>query len=170
MPKGVLSIQTAAPHVRSPSPARVPRTGAFHGRRVPSTRASLRREPSGSRGGVVEALERQVHVAARIDMTGGVHRRMPSRADAPAGDQNHPMIVFVAIAAVRSDIDRIGAVVVMFAVVVLLAVGRETIPCRTHDSRGEETCISCRNHLIAPLSADALLAWLFSKRRGRCLL
>jgi hypothetical protein len=159
------------------SPARVPRTGAFHGRRVPSTRASLRREPSGSRGGVVEALERQVHVAARIDMTGGVHRRMPSRADAPAGDQNHPMIVFVAIAAVRSDIDRIGAVVVMFAVVVLLAVGRETIPCicrtyrgRTHDSRGEETCISCRNHLIAPLSADALLAWLFSKRRGRCLL
>jgi hypothetical protein len=72
---------------------------------------------------------------------------------------------------------HIGAVVVMFAVVVLLAVGRETIPCicrtyrgRTHDSRGEETCISCRNHLIAPLSADALLAWLFSKRRGRCLL
>jgi hypothetical protein len=110
--------------VGSASPVRVPRTGAFHGRRVPSTRASLRREPSCNLGDVVEALERQVHVAVRIDMTGGVHRRIPSRADVPAGDQNRPMRVFVAITMLRSDIDRIETVVIMQA------------PCLNHACRG----------------------------------
>jgi hypothetical protein len=70
---------------------------------VPSTGASLRRESSSNRGDVVEAFERQVHVAVRIDMTGGVHRRIPSRADTPTGDQYHPMMVFVAIAVPRGN-------------------------------------------------------------------
>jgi hypothetical protein len=109
---------------------RVPRTGAFHGRRVPSTRASLRREPPSSCGDVVEALERQVHVAVRIDMTGGVHRRIPSRADAPAGDQNHPMMVFVAISVPRRDVDGIDAVMTV------RAGGRDHVLCIRHAYRG----------------------------------
>jgi hypothetical protein len=71
---------------------------------------------------VVEAFERQMYVAMRIDMAGGIHRRISHRADAPAGDQNRPMGVLVAIAVLCGDIDGISAVVVMVAnVVVVLA-------------------------------------------------
>ena len=118
----------------------MPRTGAFHSRRVPSTRASLRREPSSNFGDVVEARERQLHMAFRTDMTGSVHRRIPSRADAPARDQNHPMMVFVAISVPRRDVDGIHAVMTVHA------GGRDHVLCvrhayrgRSHESDGEET-------------------------------
>ena len=106
---------------------------------MPSTRASLPRELSSNRGDVVEALERQTHVAMRIDMTGGAHRRIPSRTDAPAGDQNHPMMVFAAITVPRGDVDGIETVVTM------QAGGRDHVLCicradrrRSNESDGKE--------------------------------
>ena len=68
-------------------------------------------------------LNVEVHVAVPIDMTGGVHRRIPSRADAPAGDQNHPMMVFVAISVPRRDVDGIDAVMTV------RAGGRDHVLC-----------------------------------------
>jgi O-methyltransferase len=72
------------------------------------------------------------------DMTGGAHRRVPGRADASAGNQNHPAEVFVAIAVLCGNIDGIGAVVVMLVAVVMLAAGREPFLCG---------CWPCRGHI-----------------------
>jgi hypothetical protein len=88
---------------------------------------------------VVEALERQVHIAVRTDMTGGVHRRIPSRADVPASDQNHPMMVFVAISVLRRDVDGIHAVMTVHAGGRDVLCVRHAYRGRSHESGGEET-------------------------------
>jgi hypothetical protein len=71
------------------------------------------RELSFSRGDLPEALERQFHAAAPADLAGGFHWRIPRRADAPAGYDNHPMIVPVATSLPRYDIDSVDAVVIL---------------------------------------------------------
>jgi hypothetical protein len=101
------SARTASMAMSSALPERPPRTGALHGRRGPAARTITPREPSGNRGDLAEALKRQVYGAARADLTGGFHRRIPGRADVPAGHGNHPMVGFVAIALLRGDIDGI---------------------------------------------------------------
>ena len=55
------------------------------------------------------APKRQVHDAAPVDLTAGLHRRIPGRGDVAAGYCDQPMIGTIAIALLRGDIDSIDA-------------------------------------------------------------
>ena len=56
------------------------------------------------------APKRQVHDAAPVDLTAGLHRRIPGRGDVAAGYCDQPMIGTIAITLLRGDIDSIDAV------------------------------------------------------------
>jgi hypothetical protein len=125
------------------------------------------RELSFSRGDLPEALERQFHAAAPADLAGGFHWRIPRRADAPAGYDNHPMIVPVATSLPRYDIDSVDAVVILprrEAALHMRGVGN------AYERRcGEKMRISWRRHVaVLPPTWYPLADLPFAKRYGEC--
>jgi hypothetical protein len=103
----------------------------------------------------MEALEHQVHNAMGINVARRVHRCIANRADASAGDQNHPVVVFVTAAMFGRDVHYI------FAVEMMGGCGRGLTRCsgcaywgRSQYRGGKKPQIPCGTHLGSPPFAE----------------